>query len=142
MSQPAEWGDQITLMAAARLLNREIRVVSASGVTIVASGQNHCSPLLAYISVRYDAVFPKSPASVLVSPSLNVVPAVDLVDKLPDAPKLDSVSDPSVLLLFTRHRKLQCNFFTENTLYLISLISLASRKSDTQLLGSLPWRPS
>ena len=98
MSQPAEWGDQITLMAAARLLNREIRVVSASGVTIVASEHDDSSPLwLAYNSVRYDAVFPKSLAPVLVSPSLNAVPSVDLVDKLPDAPKLESDSDPASL---------------------------------------------
>ena len=70
MAQPAEWGDHITLMAAARLLNRDIHVVSASGVTVIESHQDQSSPLwLAYNSVHYDAVFPKRVEPVLVAPS-------------------------------------------------------------------------
>ena len=89
MAQPAEWGDHITLMAAARLLNRDIHVVSASGVTVIESHQDQSSPLwLAYNSVHYDAVFPRCVEPVLVG---ALKPSEDIVSC-----SVDSSPGPSI----------------------------------------------
>ena len=78
MSLLSSWGDHITLMimAAARLLRRDIHVISSSNVTVVDCPSPDFSPIrVAYNGVHYDAVFPVSTKPILVSPSLASGPS-------------------------------------------------------------------
>ena len=80
MALPASWGNHITLMAASRLLNRHIHVVSSAGIRIVDCPAPDNAPIwLAYNGVHYDAVIPASPEPCLAAPAVVVQPSVDQV---------------------------------------------------------------
>ena len=88
MSLPSAWGDHITLMAAARILNRTIHVVSDAGVRVIECPTADNSPIwLAYNGVHYDAVVSAPSVPCLGAPALCAQQSVDMA---PSSVPLDS----------------------------------------------------